>query len=101
MALLSWGARFRSLLDRPGRVFLFCLVAFAFHCLTDGVLWRLWGLHREQDRVVAEISRTRAKIRHLEKSLVEARDPAFIEREARNRLDLVRENDLVFVFPHD
>lgn len=43
----------------------------------------------------------RGQIRGLEKSLIEARDPAFIERQARDRLDLVRENDLVFVFPEE
>lgn len=77
------------------------MAAFVFHCVNDGVLWRLWGLQRDQDRLEMEISQMRGQIRQLDKNLIEAKDPAFIERQARDRLDLVRENDLVFVFPEE
>lgn len=69
--------------------------------LLDGVLWRLWSLRRDTERLEMVIASTRTSILSLDRQLRQAKDPAFIERQARDRLDLVGENDLIFVFPEE
>lgn len=50
------------------------------------------------DRITAEIEQTHENIASLNLQLTQAKDPAYIERQARDRLDLAGEHDLVFVF---
>lgn len=89
---------FRSFLNHPGRVFSVCVVFFAVTLLLNGLLWKLWSLHRDFARLNVEIVDTRAHIDKLTFQLKQAKDPSFIERQARDKLDLASEKDLVFVF---
>jgi len=89
----------RRFLNHPGRVMTVCLLVFAVSIVLNGNIWRLWGLHRDFDRIGDEISQTKTTIRDLQVQLKQAKDPAFIERQARDKLDLAGEHDLVFVFP--
>lgn len=86
---------------RPGQVFLLCLLFFGMSLLFDGILWRLWGLHRDEERLIGEMGQLKIEIASLDRQLKQAKDPAFIERQARDRLDLAGEHDLVFVFPEE
>lgn len=99
MSLPRAALALRKLLDHPSRVFLLSLLFLAGSILFNGTLWRLWGLHRDEERIHTEIEATRGEISRLNRQLRQAKDPAFIERQARDRLDLVGEKDLVFVFP--
>ena len=65
----------------------------------NGNLFRLWGLYRDYDRIVFDIKNTQTTIASLTAQLKQAKDPSFIERQARDKLDLAGEHDLVFVFP--
>lgn len=76
-----------------------CLVVFVSSIVLNGNVFRLWGLHRDMDRIGTEIQQTRENIKTLNAQLKQAKDPAFIERQARDKLDLAGEHDLVFVFP--
>lgn len=64
----------------------------------DGSLFRLWSLHRDATSLQTKIATVQAQNADLRKRLLRAKDPAFLEREARDRFDLVSEGDLVFVF---
>lgn len=75
------------------------MIVFAVSIVLNGNVFRLWGLHRDMDRINAEIQQTRENIASLSGQLKQAKDPAFIERQARDKLDLAGEHDLVFVFP--
>ncbi len=88
----------RQFLDHPARVATLCLVFLAATLVLNGNLWRLWGLHRDFDHLSAQIIQTTQSTRTLEAQLKQAKDPNFIERQARDRLDLAGEHDLVFVF---
>lgn len=90
---------FRRLLNHPGKVATFCVVFLATTLVMNGLLWRLWGLHRDFERLTFEISNTQGGIEKLNAQLKQAKDPSFIERQARDKLDMVDEKDLVFVFP--
>jgi hypothetical protein len=90
---------FRSFLNHPGRVASVCLVFFAVTLLLNGLLWKLWGLHRDFERLTFEIHDTQSGIAKLTGQLKQAKDPSFIERNAKDKLDLASDKDLVFVFP--
>lgn len=89
----------RETLNHPAKVFIFCLLFFVLTLSLNGVPLRLWGLHRDLDRYESEIHKNKKDIKALEVKLAQAQEPAFIERQARDRLDLASENDLIFVFP--
>ncbi len=99
MSVRKMAISFRSFLNHPGKVTTLCVVFFAMTLMMNGLLWRLWGLHRDFERLTLEITGTRSDIGQLNIQLKQAKDPSFIERQARDKLDLVSEKDLVFVFP--
>ena len=99
MSYLQFAVGVRRFLNQPAKVALFCVFVFAVSIVLNGNLWRLWGLHRDYDRISFEIDETKKGIASLAVQLKQAKDPAFIERQARDKLDLAGEHDLVFVFP--
>lgn len=99
MSVRKMAISFRGFLNHPGTVATLCVVFFAITLMMNGLLWRLWGLHRDFERLTVEITGTQNDIEKLNVQLKQAKDPSFIERQARDKLDLVSEKDLVFVFP--
>jgi cell division protein FtsB len=99
MALQQLGLGIRSFLNNPRRVAIICILFVSLSALFNGVLWRLWALHRDHDKRLSEMASTQDSIRQLKHQVEQAKDPIFIERQARDRLDLAGEKDLVFVFP--
>jgi cell division protein FtsB len=89
----------RRFLSHPARVATFCFAIFLVSIVLNGNLFRLWGLYRDHDRISANILEMRQNILNLAGQLKQAKDPNFIERQARDKLDLAGEHDLVFVFP--
>ncbi|MDG0816784.1 septum formation initiator family protein [Bdellovibrio svalbardensis] len=99
MSYTQFALGLRRFLNHPGKVAVLCLMVFGVSIVLNGNLWRLWGLHRDYAHIQDEINQTRAGIGDLQGQLKQAKDPAFIERQARDKLDLAGEHDLVFVFP--
>lgn len=95
------GQTIKRFLHSPAKVFLMCAVFATVSLLTDGILYRLWGLRHDHARTTAEIADLQTRIASLNSQLLQARDPSYIERQARDRLDLAGENDLVFIFPDE
>jgi hypothetical protein len=89
----------REALNSPGKVLTYCSIFFVLTLSLNGVPLRLWGLSRDTERFESETFKTRNEIKVLASKLSQASDPAFIEKQALDRLDLVGENDLIFVFP--
>lgn len=99
MSYTQFALGLRRFLNHPGRVAILCLMVFGVSIILNGNLWRLWGLHRDFAHIQDEINQTRTGISGLQGQLKQAKDPTFIERQARDKLDLAGEHDLVFVFP--
>lgn len=99
MSYTQFAVGLRRFLNHPAKVAMCCLLIFAVSIVLNGNVFRLWGLHRDMDRINAEIQQTHQNIASLSGQLKQAKDPAFIERQARDKLDLAGEHDLVFVFP--
>ncbi|AHZ86856.1 septum formation initiator family protein [Bdellovibrio bacteriovorus] len=99
MSYTQFAVGLRRFLNSPTKVALVCLLIFSVSIVVNGNAFRLWGLHRDFDRITFEIQQTRQNIAALTGQLKQAKDPSFIERQARDKLDLAGEHDLVFVFP--
>ena len=90
-----------SLLENPRQILMICVFFGLLGTLFDGTLYRLWALKNDQIKVNSNIAATQLEIMTLQRQIKMAHDPKFIEREARDRFDLVDENDIVFVFSDD
>jgi cell division protein FtsB len=85
-------------LSHPLKVFILCLLYLAVHLLVSGNLIRLAKLTRDREKIAQDIVQTKKDIIELERKIIESKDPRFVEREAKDRLDMANEDDLVFVF---
>ncbi len=88
----------KDLLWRPHHVFIFCITVLIFSLVTSGNLWRLYGLRRDWFKIQEDVKIMRSNIISLDAKLKQAREPGYIERLAHDKLDLVGENELVFIF---
>ncbi len=85
-------------LEKPNQVFWTCVGIAVINIILDGSLFRLWGLYRDHKDVQTQVAQLQLSTEEMTMRLKKAKDPSFLEREARDRLDLVSEGDLVFVF---
>ncbi len=92
---------FHDLLHRPYRVFWICTAVVVTSLIVDGTLFQLWSLSRDHSRIQRKMMQSRERATELEYQIHEAQQPEYIERQARDQFDLVREGDLVFVFSDD
>lgn len=98
MSYSQFALSLRRFLNQPSKVALMSFIVFIVSIVLNGNLFTLWGLHRDYDRITQEIAVTKLEIKSLSAQLKQAKDPSYIERQARDKLDLVGEHDLVFVF---
>lgn len=94
----NFGFRFRNFLNKPGKVFFVCLFVAAASLFFNGTLWRIWGLRRDLGTIQNQIQTSKTFSKSLDMQIKQAKDPSFIERQAKDKLDMVNERDLVFVF---
>jgi cell division protein FtsB len=100
--MLAAAARsFNGLLHRPTKILWLCVALAAASLALDGSALRLWSMRRDRRALERRIEDGRAQARTLEFRIHEAQQPEFIERQARDQFDLVKEGDLVFVFSDD
>lgn len=78
-----------------------CLTLVILNLIVDGSLLRWWSLHRDYNLIQKSIQILEQQNAKLKVQLRKAKDPMFLEREARDRFDLVSEGDLVFVFSEE
>jgi len=86
-------------LNQPRKVFFTSVIVLMLTLFLNGTLWKLWGLYRDQKTIVDQTVQSQAQILSIDGQLKQAKDPAFIERQARDKMDLVGDHDLIFVFP--
>jgi len=87
-----------ELLNSPKMILIICLIFAVSGTLLDGTLYRIWELKSEESKIEARLIDTKTSLMRLKKQIKMANDPIFIEREAKDRFDLVQEDDLIFVF---
>lgn len=89
---------FHTLMHRPIQVFWICAVAALMGVVLDGTAFRLWGLHREHRAIAERIEEGKVRSKQLAFQIQKAQQPEFIEKAARDQFDLVKEDDLIFIF---
>ncbi len=92
---------FREWLQNPVSVLMIAGSLSFGAVLIDGTLFRLWSLARDRDQLVSRLAGLKISITEKEKRVTESNRPEFIERQARENLDFVRDGDLVFIFSNN
>ncbi len=99
MSFLDWILRF---LDHPVKIAMIAIIIGFAGLLTQGTLLDLWTLQAEKHRLEAKYTEIMKSNTGLEFRIEEAKNSdKFIGHQAREKLDLVREDELVFIFEND
>lgn len=91
----------RKILNSPRKVLLFSLIFLFINMMSTGNIVKLLNLKNELDRLGFVLEKNKLEIEQIEQNISKSKDANFIERQAREKLDLVEEGDLVFIFPGD
>ena len=85
-------------LHSPMRVLLVGALVTFMLLLVDGSLWRFWSLQRGQEEMLVRMEDLEKKAKALEFKIHQSENLTYIERQATDQFDYVREGDLIFVF---
>ena len=75
-----------------------CLVLIFLSLVVEGSLLQLWRLNRQTDQLKLKINEVSLISKNLKMNIRRASDLKYIDRQARDRFDLVGKDDLIFVF---
>lgn len=100
-SLRNVGEAIRRWVSSPVKVLLTCVVFALLQLLIQGNLFHLLRLHNDREALTASLSNIQGDLRVLDQKIRQAKDPVFIEKEAKDRLDMAGEDELVFVFSSD
>jgi hypothetical protein len=89
---------FHHFLHNPTRVIWLCFAFIAVSLLLNGSLLRIYGLKRNQNRLVQQTEQIKSQIIDIDRLFKQSLDPSYMERLALDRYDLIEANDLIFVF---
>ncbi|MBK9293156.1 MAG: septum formation initiator family protein [Oligoflexia bacterium] len=89
----------REFLEHPLKVGIAAIAIALASLITEGSLFNLWNLSVERQRLIAKHQFVTKKNQELNNKILKATNSDnFIGHEARERLDLVSEDELVFIF---
>lgn len=91
----------QSLLLNPARVGLICLLAGFLAITYDGSLYRYWSLKQTEKDLQERIAQVKTATAQVRSQIEQSKSHAFIEREAREKLDLVGPDEIVFLFAEE
>jgi cell division protein FtsB len=87
-----------SLIHQPLKLFLVGSVVTFILLISDGSLWKYWKLQKNQNDMKQRMAELEKKSKGLEFKIHQANKLTYIERQATDQFDYVREGDLIFVF---
>ncbi len=88
-------------LNSPVRVLLISFFILFTGIFLDGSLFRLLRLYNDSNTITQGITTLDSDISVIKTKIKHAEDPHFIELQAREKLDMVQEGDLIFVFSEE
>lgn len=97
-SLIIW---LEDTIHRPQKVFIICLVFVISSLVTEGSLWRLYHLQKDQQKLVSKIQEEKSKIVKIRQDIKRVKDPSYLEHQARERLELLEKDDLLFIFSEE
>ena len=86
------------MLNYPGLVALICMLVAIAHLLLDGTLLQIWSLQQEKHNLERRIAQGASEMYLLTAQIQSAQKLEYVERQARDQLELVQDGDLIFVF---
>lgn len=89
------------LLQSPIKVLWICLALAFANLVLDGSLYRYYVLSKDLTETREKMNSLAQSNNDLDSQIQKMKDPSHLERVARERFDLVKENELVFVFSED
>lgn len=90
--------KFDQFIHSPLQVLFFGGLLTILLLIYDGSLWRFWSLQTGQQDLQERMVDLEAKAKKLEFKIHQAKQLTYIERQATDQFDYVREGDLIFVF---
>lgn len=95
------GVKIANLLEKPMQVAGLCFGLLLAGLVFDGSLWQLYNLRKNHLILESKISEENDKIGKLEQQMSQLKNPAYIEKQAKDRLEFLEKDDLLFVFAED
>jgi len=99
--LNATGVRIQSLLQKPMTILMACMVFALINLFVRGSFMNLVKLHSDRNRLIHNLQDIDGQIRSLQFKIQQTKDPVFIERQAKDNLDMAGDDELVFVFSSD
>ncbi len=69
--------------------------------VVDSTVLDLYKLKSDQESLQIRLNEEEEKIFKIKQQLVQLRNPAYIEKQAQDRLEFLEKGDLLFVFSED
>ena len=88
----------KEFLNRPVWLLIFCSVVVFTHLVFDGTIVSMWHLYNSRKVLENRIMDIQVKNTLVKERLNKLSDSQFLEREVRDRFNLVGEKDIVFIF---
>jgi cell division protein FtsB len=85
-------------INNPQKVFLVCLCFVFLSLVSEGSLWRLYRLNKDRSILTLKIQEEKTKIVKIQGEIRRSREPLYVERQAREKLELLEKDDLLFIF---
>ncbi len=100
-SMKNMSVKITSLLETPTRVAGICLCFLFVGLVLDKSLWRLYQAQQSKQVLLSKILEENEKTMKIKQQLSQLKNPAFIEKQARERLEFLEKNDLLFVFSEE
>jgi cell division protein FtsB len=84
--------------NNPNKVLLICLGFMTLSLVSEGSLWRIYRLHKDKSQLNQKIEEEKFKIIKLGAEIKRLDEPQYVERQAREKLELLEKDDLLFIF---
>lgn len=83
---------------KPKWVFYACLIVAFSSLLVNGTFFKLWEFQQEYKHIQRRQQSIENELLEYQIKMKQAQDPEWIERWAKERYELAREGDLIFIF---
>lgn len=89
----------KKIIHKPSSVFLIVLAFVVVNLLIDNTIIQIFKLKRDLSIVQNRTEEIENNILKVQDQIKKSSDPAFIEKEARERFDFLHKGELIFIFP--
>lgn len=91
----------KQCLDHPLWLLIFCSCVVCMHLVLDGSFMRMWHLYNSRKVLENRIKDIQTKNTLVKERLKKMSDSRFLEKEVRDRFNLVGEEDIIFIFSEE